>query len=98
MHPSTLSYHICSGNVHLLRWGGGGPAEVPGDELVEVGGQDGSLSLCKNCISRYSRSDKFIKLSFGIVNNVFIDVFIAHNLFHGTSGAKPADYHDLVDP
>ncbi len=26
-------------------------------------------------------------------NNAFIDVSIAHNLFHGTSGAKPADHH-----
>jgi hypothetical protein len=29
-----------------LALGGGGPAEVPGDELVEVGGHDGSLSFC----------------------------------------------------
>ncbi len=34
-----------------------------------------------------------IKLSFSIVNSAFIDVSIAHNLFHGTSGAKSTDYH-----
>ena len=43
--PSTLSSHICSVNLHLQRWRGGS-AEVPGDELVEVGGQNGSLSSC----------------------------------------------------
>jgi len=50
VHPSTLSSHICSGNVHLLHPVGEGgrvrPAEVPGDELVEAGGQNGSLSSC----------------------------------------------------
>jgi hypothetical protein len=46
VHSSTLSSHICSGNVHLLHPGGGRPVEVPGDELVEVGGQNGSLSSC----------------------------------------------------
>ncbi len=37
-------------NVHLLHPGGGGgeegPAVVPGDELVQAGGEDSSLSSC----------------------------------------------------
>jgi hypothetical protein len=96
VHPSTLSYHICFGNVHLLRWGRGGrPSEVHGDELVEVGGQDGSLSSCLNFTVSVDPPEaiKFFKLSFNIVNSDLIDVSIAHNLFHGTPDAKSADYH-----
>ncbi len=36
-------FHSCSGNVHLLRLGPHQPAGAPGDELVQVGGQDLSL-------------------------------------------------------
>ncbi len=45
-HPWTLSSQICSGMFISGTRGGGGPAEVPGDELVQAGGQDGSLSSC----------------------------------------------------
>jgi hypothetical protein len=41
----TISSKICSGKF-IFCSGGGGPAEVPGDELVQAGGQDGSLSSC----------------------------------------------------
>jgi hypothetical protein len=45
---TTFSYLFW--NVHPLQWGGGrgnGPAEVHGDELVQAGGQDGSLYFFK---------------------------------------------------
>jgi hypothetical protein len=39
-----LSYLFWKCSSPALGGRGGRPAEVPGDELVEVGGQDGSLS------------------------------------------------------
>jgi hypothetical protein len=43
---TILSYLFWKCSSPALLGGGEGPAEVPGDELVEVGGQDGSLSSC----------------------------------------------------
>ncbi len=44
VYPSTLPSKICPGMfIFCTR---GGPAEVPGDELVQADGQDGSLSSC----------------------------------------------------
>ncbi len=39
---------------------------------------------------------EMFKLSFNIVNSAFIDVSIAHFLFHGTSGAKSTYCHALL--
>jgi hypothetical protein len=61
-YPPTPFSHtgICSGNVHLLR--PDGPAEVPGNKLVQTGGQNGSLSFCYNRISRPPDSSNFLHI------------------------------------
>jgi hypothetical protein len=72
--------------------GGGVPAEVLGDELVQAGGQDGYLSLLK-LYKQILQKQEIFQTFFNIVNTALIDVSIADNLFHGMSGAMSADYH-----
>ncbi len=71
------------------------PVGVPGEELVQVGGQDCSLVVTYLAVIIVSENPlEAINLSyfhFTIVISVLIEVSIAHNLFYGTSGAKLED-------
>jgi hypothetical protein len=97
VHPSTLSSHICSGNVHLLRLGGGGGGDLP-RILVMSSSRLAARTAPFLPVKTIDPPEgiNYMKLSFSIVNSALIDVSITHNLFHGTSGANSADYMALV--
>ena len=96
IHPQHHLSHSCSGYVHLLVQGPHQPAGGPGDGLVQVDGQDCSLLVTYlgliNVSTDPPEASHSLTFIYHLKKSLLTEVSIAHNHFHGTSGAKSRDY------
>jgi hypothetical protein len=96
IHPQNHLSHSCSGYVHLLVQGPHQPAGGPGDELVRVDSQDCSLIVTYpgliNVLTDPPEALHSLTSIYHLKKRLLTEVFIAHNHFHGMSGAQSGDY------